>query len=165
MEKSNEKNYLEAKNELYLGNFEKAADIFKKLIDEGDARAKFDLGLMYLKGKVHPGDEREEDQFIGRDLIEDAAYNGNVLAQYNMGYYFLKMAKGPSYELDEAERFFKMAENNGYHIPLSGNCGMCSPRRARRRRCWVSSVPTNTLTTNIGTCARHCRKAGLSIRI
>ncbi len=25
MEKSNEKNYLEAKNELYLGNFEKAA--------------------------------------------------------------------------------------------------------------------------------------------
>ena len=90
--------------------------MFEKLIDEGDARAMFDLGQMYLQGKVHPGDEREEDQFIGRDLIEDAAYNGNVLAQYNMGYYFLKMAKGPSYELDEAERFFKMAENNGYHI-------------------------------------------------
>ena len=71
----------------------------------------FDLGQMYLQGKVHPGDEREEDQFIGRHLIEDAAYNGNVLAQYNMGYYFLKMAKGTSYELDEAERFFKMAEN------------------------------------------------------
>ena len=118
MKKSNEKNYLEAKNELYLGNFEKAADMFEKLIDEGDARAMFDLGQMYLQGKVHPGDEREEDQFIGRDLIEDAAYNGNVLAQYNMGYYFLKMAKGPSYELDEAERFFKMAENNGYHIPF-----------------------------------------------
>lgn len=78
----------------------------------------FDLGQMYLQGKVHPGDEREEDQLIGRNLIEDAAYNGHVLAHYNMGYYFLKMAKGPSYELDEAERFFKMAENNGYHIPF-----------------------------------------------
>ena len=30
MEKSNEKNYLEAKNELYLGNFEKAADMFRR---------------------------------------------------------------------------------------------------------------------------------------
>ena len=29
MKKSNEKNYIEAKTELCLGNFEKAADMFK----------------------------------------------------------------------------------------------------------------------------------------
>ena len=113
MNKNNEKNYLEARTELFLENYEKAADLFEKLIDEGDARAMFDLGQMYLQGKASP-----DNEFIGWDLIEDAAYNGHALAQYNMGYHFLKMAKGPSFELDEAERFFKMAENNGYHIPL-----------------------------------------------
>ena len=116
MNKSIEKNYLEAKTELYLGNFEKAADMFEKLIDEGDARAMFELGQMYLQGKVHHVDECPEDQYIGRDLIEDAAYNGHALAQYNMGYYYLKVAEGPSFELDEAERFFMMAEDHGYHI-------------------------------------------------
>ena len=54
MKKSNEKTYLEAKTELYLGNFEKAADLFEKLIAEGDARAMFDLGQMYLQGKSIP---------------------------------------------------------------------------------------------------------------
>lgn len=135
MKKSNEKYYLEAKTELYLGNHERAADLFKKLIDEGDARAMFDLGQMYLQGKVHPGDERDEDQFIGRDLIEDAAYNGHVLAQYNMGYYFLKMAKGPSFELDEAERFFYMAEDNGYHIPSKIKKAVWMLRNVQSKAC------------------------------
>ena len=135
MKKSNEKNYLEAKTELYLGNYEKAADLFEKLIAEGDARAMFDLGQMYLQGKVHPGDERDEDQFIGRDLIEDAAYNGHVLAQYNMGYYFLKMAKEPSFELDEAERFFYMAEDNGYHIPFKIKEAVWKLRNVQPKAC------------------------------
>ena len=114
MKKSDEKMYLEAKTELYLGNFEKAAALFEKLIDEGDARAMFDLGQMYLQGQASP-----DNEFIGWDLIEDAAYNGHALAQYNMGYHYLKMAEGPSYELDEAQRFFIMAEDNGYPIPTS----------------------------------------------
>ena len=150
MKKSNEKNYLEAKTELYLGNYEKAADLFEKLIAEGDARAMFDLGQMYLQGIVHPGNEHPEDQHIGWDIIEDAAYNGHALAQFNMGYHYLKIAEGPSYELDEAQRFFIMAEDNGYPIPIKIKEEVWKLRNVQRKACTPETLSEIISAHNYG---------------
>lgn len=145
MKKSNEKNYLEAKTELYLGNYEKAADLFEKLIAEGDARAMFDLGQMYLQGQTSP-----DNEFIGWDLIEDSAYNGHALAQYNMGYHYLKMAEGPSYELDEAQRFFIMAEDNGYPIPIKIKEEVWKLRNVQRKACTPETLSEIISAHNYG---------------
>ena len=62
------------------GNYQKALEIFKPLAEQGDARAQYNLGVVYDEGEGVPQDYTEAIKWYRL-----AAEQRFFLAQYNLG--------------------------------------------------------------------------------
>ncbi len=71
---------------------------FKKLAEQGDADAQFDLGVMYADGQGVPKDEQQAGAWYRK-----AAEQGNANAQYNLG---LMYGKGEGFPKDNQSAYF-----------------------------------------------------------
>ena len=61
------------------GNYKKAAELFKKVANQGDAQAQYQLGAMYDRGQGVKQDYKKAEK-----LWEKAADQGNAHAQHDL---------------------------------------------------------------------------------
>lgn len=97
------------------GDYEKARTKIEFLAHSGEARAQYDLGLMYDKGEGVPQSDAEAMRWYER-----AAEQGEARAQYNLG---LMHLNGQRVQPDLVKAF--------YWISLSANRGNAQARDAR----------------------------------
>ena len=101
--------YFKACAERIKGNSPKAAELFRKLAEEGHPRAMFHLGMMYLNEETQSGENcTEEDYCTAWSLIEESAKKGFASAQDEMGNRFL-LGDGVPVNQDEATRWFDVS--------------------------------------------------------
>ena len=62
------------------GNYQKALELFKPFAEQGDAKAQYNLGIMYGYGRGVPQDNKEAVKWYRK-----AAEQGLAIAQYNLG--------------------------------------------------------------------------------
>ena len=89
------------------GDYQTALKLWKPLADQGDARAQYNLGLMYRNGNGI------QDDVEAAKWFRKAAENGDVKAQHNLG---MMYAKGEGVEQDyvEAVKWYRKAADKGY---------------------------------------------------
>ena len=80
----------------------------KRAADQGNARAQFDLGLMYAKGEG----VRKNEQ-LAFNYFHKAARNNHVEAKFYMGLSFLK-GRGVRQQSQLARYWFKLAVKAGH---------------------------------------------------
>ena len=97
------------------GDYEKAVTDIEFLANGGEARAQFDLGLMYDQGKGVPQNDARAMYWYGL-----AADQGEPRAQYNLGLMYLN---GQGVKPDVVKAY--------YWIMLSANRGNVNARDAR----------------------------------
>lgn len=92
------------------GDYAKAAQELQYLAEEGDARAQYDLGLLYDTGRGVPQSNEKALQWY-----QKAAEQGEPRAQYNLG---LMYANGQGVQQDYAIAYFwtslSAAQGNGH---------------------------------------------------
>jgi TPR repeat protein len=89
------------------GEFFVAADAFTKLAEQGDAKAQFNLGLMYYKGEGV-----RQDKFEAARFFRKAAEQGNAEAQANLGILYYN-GDGVQQDKVEAARWLRKAAEQG----------------------------------------------------
>jgi len=89
------------------GEFFVAADAFTKLAEQGDAKAQFNLGLMYYKGEGV-----RQDKFEAARFFRKAAEQGNAEAQANLGILYYN-GDGVQQDKAEAARWLRKAAEQG----------------------------------------------------
>lgn len=77
---------------------EQAVDLFRKVIEHGDAKAQFNLGVMYRYGR---GVEQDDAQAVY--WYRKAAEQGSSDAQFNMGW---RYAKGHGVKQDDSQAIY-----------------------------------------------------------
>ena len=82
-------------------------DSLKADAEQGDAKAQFNLGLMYATGEGVPENDTEAVRWFRM-----AAEQGNARAQYGLGYMYTT-GEGVSKNYTEAARWFRMAAEQG----------------------------------------------------
>ncbi len=89
------------------GNYAVALEKFKPLAESGDARAQFNLGVMYRQGQGVAQDDKEAVAWWNK-----AAELGHVEAQDNLG---LRYARGQGVAQDwvQADKWFTIAASSG----------------------------------------------------
>ena len=97
-------------------DFKKAFEIFKKVADEGDADAQYNVGLLYLSGQGVKKDSEEAAKYFGL-----ATAQGQSDAEYNQALLYL-------YGKDESDKrkAFKILQklaNNGF-VPAQSIFGL-----------------------------------------
>ncbi len=85
----------------------RAAEWYGKAAMNGDARAQFDLGLMFYNGQGV-----EQDYAAARSLWEKAAEQGHSLAQYDLGVMY-NNGEGVWRDLGKAREWYGKACENG----------------------------------------------------
>jgi len=98
-------------------DLKKAAQLFEKAANQGNSKAQYNLGLMYLKGSSGVPENREEKAI---QLFVRAARQGDPAAQYRLGLmymsttmnYFLEAAKQGHDKAQKQLNFFKSAKEN-----------------------------------------------------
>ena len=86
-----------------------ALQLYKKAITiDGNVDALLDLGLCYLKGEGVPQNDSH-----GFFLMERSAKQGNMLAQYNMGFLY-RTGRGVEINMVEALRWYHLSAAQGY---------------------------------------------------
>ena len=89
------------------GDFAKAFDAFKKAADEGDARADFELGVMYLYGRGIPLDDNSAFNSFAK-----AAENGNLGGVFMLGRMYIE-GIGTEQDKDKAIAIYAKAADAG----------------------------------------------------
>ena len=89
------------------GDFEIAFEIIKPLAEQGDARAKFNLGVMYNRGEGVTQDYAEAVKWYRK-----AAEQGNAKAQNNLGAMY-DNGYGVTQDYAEAAKWFRKAAEQG----------------------------------------------------
>jgi len=89
------------------GNYQKALEIFKPLAKQGEARAQYDLGVLYDEGKGVPQDYTEAVRWFRL-----AAEQGNAKAQYNMADMYGK-GKGVPQDFKKEAKWYRLAAEQG----------------------------------------------------
>ncbi|MCL2644011.1 MAG: hypothetical protein FWD51_00955 [Betaproteobacteria bacterium] len=79
----------------------------KRAAEEGDARAQFDLGRLYVEGKGVPRNDAEAVKWFRK-----AAEQGNALAQSNLGWMYIK-GFGVARNNVEAAKWYRKAAEQG----------------------------------------------------
>lgn len=92
------------------GDFETALREWKPLVQEGDADAQFNLGVMYDRGLGVLQDYGEAVK-----LYRLAAQQGNARAQYNLGIMYGN-GKGVEQSHSTAHMWFNIAAANGIQV-------------------------------------------------
>ena len=98
----------EAKEACRKGDYAQAYEEFKKLAEQGDARAQYTLGFMYAKGKGVPEDYAEAMKWYRK-----AAEQGDPNAQDALGWMYAE-GKGVAKDYAEAMRWYRKAAEQGY---------------------------------------------------
>jgi len=98
------------------GDYQTAFRLYKPLAKQGDARAQFNLGMMYESGRGVPQNDAEMLKWYRK-----AADQGHALAQFNLG---LQYSKGQGVQRDYAEgvKWYRKAADQGY-VDAMGNLG------------------------------------------
>ena len=95
---------------LRKGDFEAAANHFKRAAIGGDPKSQYNLGLMYERG-----DGVDQDFAQATHLYKQAAAQGHAAAQYNSGLMYAN-GKGVLQDYAEAVRLFKLAAEKGISV-------------------------------------------------
>jgi hypothetical protein len=99
--------YQEGMNAYGKGDYAVALEKFKALAEHGNARAQFNLGVMYRQGHGVPQDDQEAVEWWNK-----AAEQGHAEAQDNLG---LRYARGQGIPQDwvQAYKWFAIAAASG----------------------------------------------------
>ena len=89
------------------GDYATALREWRPLAEQGDARAQYNLGVLYRKGRGVP-----QDDVQARQWYEKAAAQGQAKAQYNLGTLYLNGSGVPK-DYQQALRWFRMAADQG----------------------------------------------------
>ena len=89
------------------GDYATALREWRPLAEQGDARAQYNLGVLYRKGRGVP-----QDDVQARQWYEKAAAQGQAKAQYNLGTLYLNGGGVPK-DYQQALRWFRMAADQG----------------------------------------------------
>ena len=83
-----------------------AATIFRKLAEQGNAKAQYWLGIMYFKGRGVPQDHAQSFAWFRK-----AAERGHDIAQFELG---IMYDRGPGVPQDyvQAHKWFNLAASN-----------------------------------------------------
>jgi len=99
-----------ANQELNSGNFAKAAEEFRRLAEQGDAKAQSHMGYMYHVGEGVPQDYAEAVKWYRK-----AAVQGNRDAQYNLAVAY-SFGEGIKQDYKEAAIWYRRAAEQGHVI-------------------------------------------------
>ena len=123
------------------GNYQKALELFKPFAEQGDAKAQYNLGIMYGYGRGVPRDYTEAIKWYRK-----AAEQGYVLAQYNLGIMY-GYGRGVPQNNKEAVKWYRKAAEQGlaiaqYNLGLGYDKGKGVPQDYVLAYKWFSlSVP------------------------
>jgi TPR repeat protein len=85
------------------GDYESALRILRPLAESGEARAQFNLGVMYSEGQGVPQDYTEAGKWYGL-----SAWQGYAQAQYNLGLWYAQ-GEGGAQDYIRAHMWFNLA--------------------------------------------------------
>jgi len=101
--------YDDALKAYHQGGYMKAFSLFFSLAKEGDAKAQYNVAMMYENAQGVTKDTIE-----ARKWYEKAAQQGNAQAQYNLGYIYAKEAKkGNPHGYEKAKYWYEKAAKGG----------------------------------------------------
>jgi TPR repeat protein len=90
------------------GDYEKAYRLFKPLAGQGNAKAQYNLGVMYANGQGVPQDYAEAMKWFRK-----AAAQGYAEAQFNLGVMY-DNDRGVPQDYSEAVKWYRKAAAQGY---------------------------------------------------
>ena len=90
------------------GAYIKALNTFYTLAKEGDAKAQYNVGLMYANGKGTTKDLAKAQQWY-----EKAASQGNGPAQYNLAQLYHVAAQSDAHAYEKAKYWYEKAVESG----------------------------------------------------
>ncbi len=89
------------------GDYATALPIFRQLADQGNARAQYSLGTMYVKGHGVT-----QDYAAAMKWYRKAANQGEALAQFGLGTMY-QNGRGVTQDYSEAMKWYRKAANQG----------------------------------------------------
>lgn len=98
----------EGVNAAKSGDYKTAFIEFKKLAEQGDALAQFNLALMYSNGQGVPQDYKEAVKWYRK-----AAVQGDTISQFNLAAKYRK-GQGVPQDYKEAIKWYQKAAEQGY---------------------------------------------------
>lgn len=114
---ASEDKFIEGLSAYFSGNYDKAADIWHPLAQQGHAKAQYRLGKMYDFAEGIPQDDAEAVKWYRR-----AAEQGKAGAQNNLGYMYNNGYGVPqNYVL--AHMWYNLAASQGYEMSLGSGDG------------------------------------------
>jgi TPR repeat protein len=108
----------EAKAAVDAGKFAQAAAMYRELAAAGDAKAQYNLGLMYARG-----DGVQENPQEAVKWYRMSAEQGFVEAQYALGVIYFSRDGGVAMDYDEAIKWYRKAAEQG-HVRSQLNLGI-----------------------------------------
>ncbi len=119
------------------GDYATALTKFRPLAQQGNAKAQFNLGLMYAKGRGVPQDDAEAVRWY-----QLAAEQGDAGAQYNLGVMY-DLGRGVPQDDAEALRWYRRAAEQGdadaqHNLGLMYAKGRGVPRDYVQAYMWVN---------------------------
>lgn len=108
----------EAKAAVDAGKFAQAAAIYRELAAAGDAKAQYNLGLMYARG-----DGVAENPQEAMKWYRLSAEQGFPEAQYALGVIYFSRDAGAPMDYDEAIKWYRKAAEQG-HVRSQLNLGI-----------------------------------------
>lgn len=116
-------------------DYGKAKQWYQKAAEQGNAKAKYNLGVMYAIGQG-----LRQDYAKAKSLYEEAAAQGDTSAQYNLGVFYYK-GYGVRQNTAAAKEWFGKACDNGFQKG-------CDAYARLNRRCFFalysSALPGKT---------------------
>lgn len=108
----------EAKTAVDAGKFAQAAAIYRELAAAGDAKAQYNLGLMYARGDGVAENPQEAVKWYRL-----SAEQGFAEAQYALGVIYFSRDAGVPMDYDEAIKWYRQAAEQG-HVRSQLNLGI-----------------------------------------
>lgn len=131
--KSNGASSDEGERALKSGNYSTALRIFRPLAEQGDARAQFGLGKMYLKGQGVPQDYVQSAVWFNK-----SADQGFKKAQHNLGVLYEK-GQGVPRDYAQAAGWYRKAAEQGLDVSQV-NLGVLYDRGNGVPKNWAAAV-------------------------
>jgi len=92
---------------LQRSDYKTALSGFRELADQGDAKAQYNLGVMYADGQGVPQDYKQAVEWFRK-----AADQGDANAQYNVGFMYYN-GQGVTQSYKEAAKWYRKAADQG----------------------------------------------------
>ncbi len=92
------------------GDYATALREWRPLVEQGDALAQYNLGVLYRKGRGVPQDDVQARQWYAK-----AAAQGQAKAQFNLGTLYFN-GEGTPKDYQQALRWFRLAADQGVAV-------------------------------------------------